>query len=487
MFKSYIKNEKFWFTAIIIFFLLIRFALFFYDFSAPTLAHSSFRENQNLMVARNFYLNGINVFLPQLDMFGDPGYCVLEFPIYQAMITVLYKIFFPSVIFGRLLNIMFTILSALFLYLIAKKLFDERIAIFSILFFLFSPLILFYSRTVMLEPMEIFLFLAAMYLYFKWIDTEKFYLLTTGTFLSLTFILVKPLYIVIFLPVVFIHAFNKENGAKRFGPSLILSFSIQAIFLLLWLLHSRIINNLFPNNFAFTAKHLYTWYLGTIKQHFNLNIYFIILARIMGDMVGKAGIVFFLVSLWYWRKIPTAIKAWLFSSIIYIIIFINLNYRHDYYQLLMVPLLAILMSIGFQRILTLIDKRKNLFIFLLIFILAYANADTAKRLFEIDNVRQERIKIIREYVPPHSKAIYIGLNLDKNLPHYHYFVETKGYNVNLSQERISKENIIKWNKKDDIEYFIYMGKHPKNIYDIFKNLGGDQIFYSPGEILIYKL
>jgi len=485
--KSLIKNEKFWFWIIIIFFLLIRFVLFFYNFTEPPLDHHSFRQTQTLMTARNFYLNGINILLPKLDMFGTPGYSILEFPIYQVMITILYKIFFPAEIFGRILSIVFTLFSALLLWLITKKLFDSKTAIFSAIFFLFSPLILYYSRTIMLEPMEIFLFLCSIYLYFLWIDTNKTYLWILATIQSALFILVKPLYVVIFLPIIFSYRFKKEEILSKKNILLILSFAIQAIFVILWLHHANIINKLFPNNFALTAKSLYECYFGPFLQHLNPNSYFIIIARILSEFTGKAGMILILLSLFEWKKLPAVIKAYVVSFAIYLMIFTNLNLIHDYYQLLIAPLMAIFMAIGFHKILLLITRRKNLFIFLMIFMIAYSNVDAAKIYFENDKTRLERIKYIKKFVPSHSNAIYFGYDLDPNLPHYHYFAETKGVNINLKNKKVQFQDIIIWNEKDNIRYFIFFGDTPNSVANIFKKINGQLIFRLNGKISIYKI
>ncbi|MFC1560239.1 ArnT family glycosyltransferase [Candidatus Margulisiibacteriota bacterium] len=419
-------------------------------------------------------------------MFGDPGYCILEFPIYQAMTAVLWHAFSPSAMYGRLLSIFFTILSSIFLYLLAKKLFDYRIAAFSILFFLFSPLILSYSRTVMLEPMVIVLFLSSLYLYLTWLDNNKSFFWILATITSTIFVLVKPPYMLILMPVIFAYKFNKEDILTKRCLPLYFSFFVQGIFLLLWQYHTHVTTSLYPHNFSFAAAS-FSWYFGKAGQWLNPNTYFFILRRIFERITGIMGAIFLILPLWGWKQLPATIKTWLIASIVYIVIFINLNFVHDYYQLIIIPMIAIFMAIGFEKILNLVHSKKNLFLFIIIFMIAYYNSSIALEFFKQKDVLINRTETIKQYCPPRSNAAYFGCDLDPNLPDYHYLSNTKGLNIQLTSKHLSQEDILALNKRDNIRYFIFLGKSPQNIGSVFKQLKGSLLYMQKDELIIFKI
>ena len=484
-----IKNKNFWLVTIIIFFLIIRFMLFFHNFTAPPVDEHGFRQMQNLMTIRNYYREGINLFLPKVDMFGSSVYSVQELPIYQAMTALLYKIFVPQEFLGRFLSIIFTILSSIFLYLITKRFFESKIAVFSVLFFLFSPLVLFYSRTIMLEPMEVFLFLASLHFYLVWSDTERTPQLWTATILSTFFILVKPMYGIILFPIVLICGINKEKPLSIKNRLLVLSFAIQGIFLLMWFYHTQTINHLFPNSFSLTRQLFFHWFLGPLPQHFNLNVYFILFARILDEICGKVGIIFILLSFWEWKNLPKAVKTWSISSFAYLAIFTNINLIHNYYQLLIAPLVAILMAVGFKKILDVIYSRRKLFIFLVIFALAYANADYSKRFFELDTRTMSMTNLIKQTIPANSKVVYIDFSRSQSMgnPTYHYLTDTKGYYFNWKFKEMDAQEIFALNKREHMDYFVLIESPPEAITSIFLRLNSSLLLTEKDILTIYHM
>lgn len=126
MFKmSFFKNN--WILCIILFF---AFFIRFYHITYPITDVFAFRQTQTASVIRNFYREGINLFYPKVDSLGQPGYLVLEFPLYQAIVALLYHLFSPDILYARITSIFFGFLSAILLYKITLELLNKKLRFF---------------------------------------------------------------------------------------------------------------------------------------------------------------------------------------------------------------------------------------------------------------------------------------------------------------------------------------------------------------------
>ena len=487
MIKKLIKTEDFWFKTIIIFFLFIRLILFFYNFTAPPVDTYCSRQAHVLMVARNFNIEGINLLMSKVDIFGKPGYCNLEFPVYEALIAIFCKIINQPIIIGRTLNIIFTILSSIFLYLIISKIIDKKTAIFSVLFFLFAPLMLYFSRTIIIEPMEIFLLLLLTFLYQKWIDKKNIFIWWFATILGILFAIIKPQYTVILVSFVFAYRYTRNNKLKDLIDfDLILSFFIQAIFTMIWLHHILLIDKLFPNTFS-VGQNLQSWFLGNLELRLNPNVYLLIFIKLLTFVVARSGILIFMVALWQWKDVPKLIKLWLGGIILYICIFLNTNFVHENYHLITIPVFSIFMAFGFQKILGLIKEKRLLFVFFALFMIFYSNVDDAKPFFELREKYLIAAEIVKKYVPPRSMVAYCALKEEEigSECSYHYNCNTTGINIDLSGKRLTKEDISRINKIKEIDYFVLIGPIPDEIFKEFKEL--KLLYNKRGKLTIFKI
>jgi 4-amino-4-deoxy-L-arabinose transferase-like glycosyltransferase len=119
----------------------------------------------------------------------------------------------------RLPSTLFGALSVVLIFLIAKRLYTEKIGLIAALLFLTSPMLLFSSSVAMMESFSIFLILASIYFYLK----EE---ITTGSIFLGLIILTKWLYVL--APILFVSLFflNKPKFQK-----VLLSFISIPIFL----------------------------------------------------------------------------------------------------------------------------------------------------------------------------------------------------------------------------------------------------------------
>lgn len=84
------------------------------SFSPPSWEHM-WRECSTAAVARNFYEESANILLPRVDERGNTnGITGMEFPLYQYLLFLIYKIFGVKDFLGRWLSLLFSIIAIIF-------------------------------------------------------------------------------------------------------------------------------------------------------------------------------------------------------------------------------------------------------------------------------------------------------------------------------------------------------------------------------------
>src|SRR5262245_55719834 len=103
------------------------------NIAQPFIDHWSWRQSDNAMIADNFYRHGFNFFYPQMSYTGNtPGYVGSEFPLITFIAALLYIPFGVHEWIGRLLSVLFFVASVPFLYLLVKKVSNQRSAFFAV-------------------------------------------------------------------------------------------------------------------------------------------------------------------------------------------------------------------------------------------------------------------------------------------------------------------------------------------------------------------
>ena len=476
-----------------------------YHITYPIYDWMSFRQTQTVSTILNYYRNGIDLLHPTVNSIGSTGILVLEFPLFQAISALIYKLFAPDIIYIRFFSIICCLVTALYLYKLVRYLFNKEAAIFSIIFFLFAPLNIFFSRTPMIESFVAMLSIIFLYYFILWIDQRKTYMLFIGVIVASLAIIVKPPYSLIMFPVIVYYAFFKA-GLKVFKDKLfLLGVFIPLITMILWQMHANFTNNAFNSltdypyqqlHGAFEVKldQLNTWYFGTMSQRFDILTYAVIGKRIYYEILTILGVILVLISIPLKdRKHGILFEVWLATTILSFIVLLNLNYVHDYYQLPIVSILSIYCGIGFnilwQKIksINIIKDYKNKV--LVIILLFY--------LFNVAFV----MKSAGYYQQPYpgyydfGKQIQTSLSNNNDMvaistvsedlwnPVILYFADKKGYM--LPQSQLNQEMIDYFREKKVVwliitNYEQYKKKYNTNImenYPVLENANPDMVIY----------
>lgn len=371
--KEQFRKVDFLLIGIII---LLAFIFRLYKINNPLADHHSWRQADTASVARNFVKEDFNLLFPKYDdlsniqsgKYNPQGYRFVEFPLYNAVFALLYQSFpfFSLEIYGRLVTIFFSLIIIVIIYYLVFKEEGRVAAFFSSFIFSIMPFFVFYSRTILPETTAVslvFLSLLTLYLYK---ESYPFFLSFLYYLLSIIFfsfsLLIKPTTIFFSLPLIYL--FYKKfrlNFLKKITFYLFFFFSF--IPLILW----RVWINRFPEGVP-----AYEWLFFSVNTPEGLkNIFFkpaffrwIFKERIASLILGDYLVVFLIIGLL--KKPRTSfLFFWIaISSLIYLFLFQGGNIQHDYYQILILPTLAIFSGIGIQFLLSKSNLKRFTHIFL---------------------------------------------------------------------------------------------------------------------------
>ncbi len=341
-------NYKFLVT--ILFIAFLAFVPRLYKVDNPIGDWHSWRQADTAAVSRNFIKEGLTPLFPKFDSFfvlneiGEPNpnrYFFAEFPLYNILTYPFYARFGVNEIFPRLISIIASTLTAVFLYLLVRKFSSERVAILSGVFFAVLPFSVYYGRVIMPDPLHVFFSVLMLYLVVLW--TEKGgYLWPTLAGLSATaMILTKPYGLVFALPVAYL--LLRKWGTQVFKlPQTYLFAAITLIPFILWRWHIH----QHPEGMFGTS-----WLFNQGNIRFTGSYFRWLLFDRMNRLIFATGgfvLFWFGITAGRNRKEGWFYYMWLLAVLIFFGVIAKGNVTHDYYQLPLLPIGCIFMAKGFE-------------------------------------------------------------------------------------------------------------------------------------------
>lgn len=328
--------------------LVVAFVARLYKIDNPVADWHSWRQADTSAVTRNYFKYGIDLFHPRYDDFSDVsgtgrfnpnGYRFVEFPIFNLLHFGV-KSLLPFVsleVAGRLTAIVCSLVSGVCLYIIVRRHLGNSVAFLSAFFFLFLPYNIYYSRTILPDPLMVTLYLASLNFFDLWIKKPSAKnLLWAAVFGSLS-ILVKPVAMFFLLPAA-IQAWQKYGMASFKKLSLYIFLAIVFVPFLAW----RWWELRFPEGMPASW-----WLLNGNGIRFKGAFFQWIFGERLGSLIlGKWGTFPLLLGL---AVAPGYFVFWFLSALAYLFTFATGNIQHDYYQIPIIPALAVLLAVGTLR------------------------------------------------------------------------------------------------------------------------------------------
>jgi hypothetical protein len=357
---------------IIIFILILigAFVVRLYHFSWPVADWHSWRQVDTSAVSRNFVKNGFDLLRPKFEDLSfavsqrdnPKGYRFVEFPIYNAVQAGLFMTFDKLTLeeWGRMVTIFSCLMSIVFIYLLAAKYINIRTGLIAAFFFAFVPYNIYYGRTILPDQSMVAFLLGGTYFFSNWIERLQsaswrtifnFQFSMAVIFMAVA-LLLKPYALFFTLPLIYL-AWNRF-GFKLFKKWQLWLFLVLAALPLglwrLWMSQPEFLPGIARNDWLFNGNHIR--FKGAFFQ-------WLFADRISRLILGYWGLPFFVLGVL--KKINNK-ENWLFfffliSSLVYMTVMADGNVQHDYYQILIVPTLAIFFAKGVDFIL---EKKDSL-------------------------------------------------------------------------------------------------------------------------------
>ncbi len=373
-------------SCLVVLSILVRFV----NIHSPLLEMFGFRQTQTAFTVWTFVEEGITFCGYQTPLFGPPWQIPFEFPIFQATAALLYKAGIWNLdIACRLTGILYFYISAVFLFLLCELHLPSRWAsIGALLFYLWSPYMIFWSRTSMIDYAAVAFALGYCYFLLIWLRNYRlmrlfWFAITFGCLAYLTKITTV---LTVTIPIgwfILMHVseslrantphagllerllgFARER--KLFLVALTCAIVLPVAAAYAWVLHRNRIAGASPWTAQHVSYHLTKWVYGTWSQRLSLENWMQILSRIKDYILPGISCLFAAAGLLFARKYTARSRGFVYimflGAVVTVFAYFNLYCIHDYYLIAITPALSIAAGMGIYHLLVVSFRKMPLLI-----------------------------------------------------------------------------------------------------------------------------
>ena len=444
----------------------------------------AWRQCDTAYYIQDFFENGIDLLHPAVCWMGATDTLALEFPLPEAMAAVCYWIFGESIPLARLVFLLFFIGATYYFHQIIDFLFGIELARLATLIYLALPLSYFYSRAIHIDFSVIFFTHVMVYYFLIGIGRKKgIFILLSAFAACFSFTIKAPYAFYWALPMLW---FSIDRKAFIWAIPYMGAYFLPVLLFLLWQWHVRMINDQAPDLDYILHYHKMTqssgWYFGTWRQRLSLYPWWVLFQRGILDVAGLGGIAVFVLGLMKIRKLDNFqfLIYWMTGVILYVLIFFNLNFVHNYYQ---IPLLAPVAAIVGRGVQMLGSYHVRLYCISLSLIVA-ANLWYAETHYFIKQPVYEEIGRLIQYNTPDRALVIVTFDrMDCRNPQLLYRARRRGWSV---EEAALKPIVIeRLRHEEGAQFWAYVGPElPKSLMpEYFDSLALPEVFNLQGEDL----
>ncbi len=391
--------------------LLGAFVVRLYKIDNPVADWHSWRQADTASVTRIYLTQGLDVLHPKYhDLsllqtgFNNPeGYRFVEFPVFNIIHYgfVMLMPFLSLEILGRLVSVISSLGSICAIFYLGKKYLGVPGGLLSAFFLAFLPYNIFFSRVILPDPLSVMFGLLGLSFLTAWSEKEKTSTLIISACLFALALLVKPFAGFYFIAVLWI-LLQKYTFSSLLTHKPVWIFGVISLLpLLIW----RQWISQFPEGIPF-----YTWMFNLEVIRFKPAFWRWIFGERIGQMIlGSWGVGILFFGLLTRAKLHKEyfVLAMALSGFLYLSIIAAANVRHDYYQIFIIPAIALLLARGVLALWSnqLVSMAKLITVFSIIFMIGFSAYEV--RPFYIIN-RPELIEagnIIDKVAPLNAKVL----------------------------------------------------------------------------------
>ncbi len=302
----------------------------------------------------DFFQNGIDLFHPAVCWMGAYEHVILEFPLPEALVSLLYQISGVSIPVARLFFWSCFVGAVFYLYRIVALIWAEKTAQWVVLVYLALPLSWYYSRAIHIDFSAVFAAHAMLFYYLRAVlnrrDLDLFWAVLAAT---LAFLIKVPYAFYLALPM---FLFTLREGALGWILRRCWVWALPLGAFWFWQAHVYQVNNQAPDwdyllhyrKFDDNAS----WYFGHWSRRLMLTPWKIILKRTLLEVAGLGSLLLLLLGIGKLvsQKRAYFFWAWSLGVFLYVLIFFNLNIIHNYYQIPLLVPVALLGAWGLEKL-----------------------------------------------------------------------------------------------------------------------------------------
>ena len=440
----------------------------------PNAGFYEFRQSQTLWPVKIWANEGFSPFNPKIPIKGiEQEVWILELPLFQWIVYLMHEITRVNIDYlGRLLSLLLSLGVVLIISLILARNSKKKQLWYSI-FLITNPFFYYWSTTTLVDWLALFFGAWAGYLIFSKykykfiIKIIVIALLSVGSTVKISHVVFG-----FFL----IYILELHRGSKvNYRDNKIYYFLTLVISIVFFLIYSSFTSNLYgPNDSRriwSTVDDNYYWYFGTFDQYKNLFLNIgLIIDRLI--LLSSSLILFiFLVILIFLRKNKILyIFSLLFLSLGYLMVFINLNLNHDYYQIPVYFVLMILLILGIEELLrystTKLNRKFTVAVIFFISCISAFSSDLGQAYMRVVNDDFADTRACAKSFQPQEWVF----TLQVENPHLFYHCNQKSFMVALGRQ--SDENMFNKEKYNYREVYVLDLDHLEQTNQFLNKIGG---------------
>ena len=428
--KKYMRNKfNLTFLVALILFIFINLPLI----TRPPVDQHSWRQTDTASVIRNFQEESPNILQPRIDMRQNyTGITGMEFPAYNYLVYLFNILFGFQHWMGRVVTLLFSVAGLFFFFEFVKLRFNQREALLSSVLLMTFPIYIIFSKNIQPDIMMLSMFVGSLYFAQKYKATKRvLFLFVTSVLFTLACLVKIPA--VMLLPVfALVVPIEKKNKALI---TLLLLIFISII--TGWYFYSNYLSHNFGLGEYFYGDYSLATTLALLPKYsfwFTISRYIFIKEFIVG-----LALPFLFFGAWsFYNKKEYLPLLWFVCSGTFLVLFASKSFYHNYYSLILLPPLALLLSKG---ILWVSDhmKKTNLKVWKALCIVLFALAlviiptfifkryiNVKLKNYQLNLLLEE--KLVENIVPKNSLIITNG----NGSPAMLYFSHRKGWSLSNS-------------------------------------------------------
>jgi hypothetical protein len=337
--------------------IVIAFAVRLYRVDNPIADWHSWRQADTASVSVEYVKHGIDLLRPRYhDLSNIPsnkdnpeGYRMVEFPIINAVVAAIVQMTGADLIVtSRLISISFSIVALSSLFFLVRELSGKRIAYLTALCFALLPYCVYYSRTILPEPIMLGSYCLSFLGFYWWLKRGDYRWAVISWLALVMALLMKP-FVAFLVPVYVVIAWQKY-GWKIWKRIDLLAFGLSSLVPLYfwrdWI--KQFPEGIPASDWLFNSNHIRlrpAWFRWLGWE------------RLTKLMLGYVGIAAFPFNLLRIQSDTWVYAAWWLGIALYLIVIATGNVQHDYYQVMTIPIVCITLARGLSILYDLLRKK----------------------------------------------------------------------------------------------------------------------------------